>query len=132
MGFIVLQGQNREDLIDLARCHSRRIHLLLIEENVNNRSLAALLQQYRRTMRVFFVGEDEALLDVIAPELVSEKVRHFFEMLYGTQRTKDAITAPKTMKNTSLLDLSEAQVAGQREAESLKNKRRGPIASNAA
>jgi hypothetical protein len=130
MGCNVLQGRNPEDLIDIVRCHSRRIHLLFIEENVNNRSLATLLQQYRPTMRVFFVGEEYALPDVIALEILSEKVRRFFEMLHDSADEKQDST--ETMKSERLSDPSDAQVSAEREAESLRQKRRSPIKDDAA
>jgi hypothetical protein len=120
LGYNVLQGQNREDLIDLARCHSRRIHLLLIEENVNNRSLAALLQQYRPTMGVFFVGEDDAFTDVIAPKLLSQKVRQFFEVLHDS--ADEGHDSTKAMKSTSLLGRSGAKVAEERATGPLRRK----------
>jgi hypothetical protein len=120
MGYNVLRAQKREDLIDIARCHSRRIHLLLMGEIVNNHSLAAPLQQYRPTMRVFFVGEDDAFTDVIAPKLLSQKVRHFFEMLHDS--ADEGHDSTKAMKSTSLLGRSGAKVAEERATGPLRKK----------
>jgi len=126
MGYNVLQAQNPDDLIDIARSHSRRIHLLLIEENVNNHSLAALLQPYRPTMRVFFV---DTLPDAIGPELLSEKVCRFFGMLHDSADEKHDSTATV---NSESLDPSDAQVSAEREAESLRQKGSSPIKDDAA
>jgi hypothetical protein len=78
-------------------------------------------------MRVFFV---DALPDVIGPELLSERVHHFFEMLHDSADEKHDST--ETMKSESLLDPSDAQVSAEREAESLRPKRRSPIKDDAA
>ena len=66
-GYNVLEACTQTDLTDFVRCHSRPIHLLLVDMSNDNRFLAALLRKYRPTMRVLYVGHDK-LPDVVPPE----------------------------------------------------------------
>lgn len=54
-GYLVLQAMDTSEAIEIARVHSRPIHVMIAEESVDSRGLAATLKQYRPQMRVLFL-----------------------------------------------------------------------------
>ena len=54
-GYFVLIAHDANEALEIARVHSRPIHLLLADESLDGRSLAATLKQYRPNMHVLFI-----------------------------------------------------------------------------
>lgn len=70
-GYLVLQAQGEGEALEIARVHSRPIQLLLTEEGLNGRSLAAKIKMYRPGMSVLFLGQshDHGDPDPLEPEV---------------------------------------------------------------
>jgi CheY-like chemotaxis protein len=56
-GYLVLEADDEIEAIEIARVHSRPIHLLLTGEDLDSRTLAATLKHFRPQMEVLFVPE---------------------------------------------------------------------------
>jgi CheY-like chemotaxis protein len=57
-GYLVLEAENATEAVDIAVRHSRRIHLLLADDNDEARVLMAKLRPYRRFLIAMYVSTD--------------------------------------------------------------------------
>jgi len=55
LGYLVLAGRSEPEAVEIARVHSRPIHVLLTDDGESGLALAATLHQYRPQMRVVFL-----------------------------------------------------------------------------
>ncbi len=55
-GYLVLVAQDGPQAIEIARVHSRSIHLMLTDESTEGRTLALTIKQYRPDMNVLFIN----------------------------------------------------------------------------
>jgi|SRR5579883_2054622 len=76
-GYLLLHAADAAEAIEIARVHSRPIHIMIAEENVDSRSLAATLKLYRPQMRVLFLTQftSSDKPDLANPETAMAKVR---------------------------------------------------------
>jgi len=80
-GYLVLEASDGAEALDIARVHSRRIHLMLTDGDADGRTLAATLKQYRPDMQVLFVTRHakESVRDLLAPDQALNRVRELVE-----------------------------------------------------
>jgi|SRR5689334_279880 hypothetical protein len=80
-GYLILESHDDIEALELARLHSRRIHILLAEEGEASRALAAKLHHYRPEMRLLFVdwNADKGIPDSVAPHGVLQKIKEILE-----------------------------------------------------
>jgi DNA-binding response OmpR family regulator len=74
-GYHVLEAQDRSDVFDVVRTHSRAIHLLVTTDDLGDATWAAQLRPYRPAIKILILSRDE----MAAPERVLSRVRRFFE-----------------------------------------------------
>jgi DNA-binding response OmpR family regulator len=79
-GYLVLEAADDVTPWEIVRTHSRPIHLMLLNWQMNKGVLASALKQYRPEMSVWFVTQHqhEDVLDVLTPEVAVDRVRLFF------------------------------------------------------
>jgi DNA-binding response OmpR family regulator len=80
-GYLVLEADDNDTALHIARLHSRPIHFVLIHACMNHGVLASMLKQYRRESTILLVTEhnNERLSDdVSTPDTVLPKLRAFF------------------------------------------------------
>jgi CheY-like chemotaxis protein len=80
-GYFVLVASDGPEAIEIARVHSRPIHLLLTGESINGRTLAAMLKRYRPEMRALFITRhaNHEAPDLVRSETAVEKVRQLLQ-----------------------------------------------------
>ena len=76
-GYLVLEARDGPEATEIARVHSRSIHLMLTDESADGRSLAATLKQYRPNMTVMFITlhATDGAADLLRPDMALAKVR---------------------------------------------------------
>ena len=81
-GYLVLECHDRPEAVEIARLHSRPIHIMLMDDNGQNRDLASMLLKYRPQMRILFINwaATESQRDTLAPHMVLRRVQ---EILSG-------------------------------------------------
>ena len=79
-GYLVLEAHDGPSALGIARIHSRPIHLLLIDVDMDDHT-SAFLKQHRPEMSVLYITRHphEALHDALDQETVLAKVREFFK-----------------------------------------------------
>ena len=82
-GFLVLTAGDGAEAVEIARVHSRPIHVMVAEEGMNSRSLAATLKQYRPQMRVLFLTQFTTgdRPDLASIDMALAKVRELLDPL---------------------------------------------------
>lgn len=85
-GYLVLEASDADETFQIARTHSRAIHLTLMSKSLNKGVLASALKPYQPHMSVWFLSssDDEQSQDEITPETALRKVRSFFEGAHGS------------------------------------------------
>ena|SRR5438045_3401940 len=80
-GYVVLEAHSETEAVEIARLHSRPIHIMLIDGDVCGRSLSAKLSRYRTSMTTLFINwsTTENEHDTLAPHLVPRKIREILE-----------------------------------------------------
>ena len=80
-GYHVLEAKDAIETVEIARVHSRPIHLMLTDESTNSRSLAATLKQYRPHMSVLFITPHATIgvPNVLSSDKVLAKIRASLE-----------------------------------------------------
>jgi DNA-binding response OmpR family regulator len=78
-GYLVLEAHDGPSALCIARIHSRPIHLLLMDVDIDSHTSASL-RQYRPEMSVLYITRHphEALQDALDKETVLAKVQAFF------------------------------------------------------
>lgn len=71
--YLILEAHNGPEALQIARVHSRAIHLLLTADNVDGRTLAANLTLYRPAMLVLYLSYAS---DAAELRLLTSKVRN--------------------------------------------------------
>lgn len=81
-GYLVLQAQDEDEALQIARVHSRPIQLMLATESLDDRTLAAKIKMYRPGMDVLFLahGLNGENPDLTAPEMA--KVQSILKSSY--------------------------------------------------
>jgi len=94
-GYFVLPAKDEIDALEIVRVHSRPIHLLLTDESMNGRTLAATLQQYRPKMHALFITRYPQGIapDVIPVESAVAGVREFLKLVDSPEEPKE-LTLP--------------------------------------
>ena len=81
-GYFVLVAQRGPEAIEIARVHSRPIHLMLTDDSIDSRTLAATVKQYRSDMRVLFIArcarEDDP--DLLTSDTALARVRELLDI----------------------------------------------------
>ena len=81
LGYFVLAAQDSTEAVEIVRLHSRPIHLMLTDEGLDGRALAATLKQYRPHMLVLFItryanGEGP---DALGAEITVSRVQELLD-----------------------------------------------------
>ena len=80
-GYVVLECHNESEALDIARIHSRPIHVMLVDGDRYGRDLGSKLIPYRPHMRILFINSTatENDRDELAPHLVVDRLRELFK-----------------------------------------------------
>jgi CheY-like chemotaxis protein len=99
-GYFVLVARDEPEAVEIARLHSRPIHILLTVESRDGRMLAATLKQYRPNMRSLFITRraDYEADDLLRSESALLKVK---ELLKPPGNLGHELTEPRRGKTLS-------------------------------
>jgi CheY-like chemotaxis protein len=80
-GYLVLDARNEVEALHIVISHSRPIHILFADVNMNGYDLARTLKSYRPEMRALFVTvHSQGLSDSLDPETTLAKVRQLLKL----------------------------------------------------
>src|SRR5215831_15137152 len=90
-GYLVLECPNQSDALEIARLHSRPIHIMLMDDDGHHRDLASKLHPYRPHTHVLFInwGATENADDAVAPHLALRRIHEILKPA-GEQLTRNA------------------------------------------
>ena len=81
-GCLVLTALTGSQAVEIARVHSRPIHVLLAEDGSEGRTLVATVKRYRPNIQVLFVARclEECVPGVLPPEGAVSKVQEILDL----------------------------------------------------
>ena len=103
-GYLVLAAQNEAEALHIVVTHSRSIHFLLADEDMNGNNLSKSLSAYRRQMRCLLMTRyPQHSSNALAPANAVAKVRQYLELPKGVAEKTElfGVTRPKAFAMTA-------------------------------